>query len=181
LRLVLLFALRYNGDDKVNDLVRELESEKIPNVKLVDSMLKYVGKERKKVGLGSEGGLVDRFAKVFKEAFKGIPNVFTQHKSQMSYIIEAIEKGTLKDLDFPCTTLDQPKEKIDDIIVFIVGGATYQEAREVCEYKNKGLKVLLGSSNMHNSTSYLADITFLHGQAPVSSMISLHPEEFKSF
>ncbi len=164
----------------MDELVRDLEKANVKNTPLIGLMMKYAGKEKRKLGLSGESGLMDRFAKMFKETFKGIPNVYTQHKSLMHSVVEAALKGTLKDLDYPSTTVDAPKEGFSNILVFIVGGATYQEAREVAEFNAQGgCRVLLGSTNMHNSTSFLADITFLYGQPGGASAI-MRPEEFKS-
>lgn len=41
--------------------------------------------------------------------------------------------------------------------MFIIGGATYEEAKEVgTTYKGK---VILGGSNIHNMKSFLADVS----------------------
>ena len=47
-----------------------------------------------------------------------------------------------------------------DIIIFIVGGATYQEARAVAQLNeaNKTQKVYLTASAMLNSTSFIGDL-----------------------
>jgi vacuolar protein sorting-associated protein 45 len=163
LRLVLLFAIRYEGDAKVDTLKYDLTAESIPHTNLIDLLLQYAGKDKRRHGLFSEGSIFDRATRVFKEAFKNIPNVFTQHKSLMFSIIESAIKGTLKDLDYPATLENVPMEKAKDIIVFIVGGATYQESREVSLFKSQGFNVLLGGTNMLNSLGFLGDITY-YGQ-----------------
>ena len=51
---------------------------------------------------------------------------------------------------------DVPKE----IIIFIVGGATYEEAREIGLFnKEKGTNILLGGTFVHNSYTFLAEVT----------------------
>jgi hypothetical protein len=47
-----------------------------------------------------------------------------------------------------------------DIIIFIVGGATYEEARAVAQLNeaNKTQKVYLTASAMLNSTSFIGDL-----------------------
>lgn len=160
----MLFALRYSGDYKVTELMKELELAQIKNAQIVDMVMKYAGDCAKKL-VASESGFVGKFTKVFKEAFKEIPNVFTQHKSLMHNVVEATIKGKLKDLDYPATNTHIANEGIEDIIVFIVGGATYQEAREVHEFKEQGHNLLLGGTGMHNSKSFLADIIHLNGES----------------
>ncbi len=71
LRLALLFALRYEGDGKVEQLKSMLREQKIQNVDLVDLLTQYAGKEKRKLGLFAEGGgLFERAGKVFGAAFK---------------------------------------------------------------------------------------------------------------
>ena len=48
-----------------------------------------------------------------------------------------------------------------DIIVFIIGGTTFGEAREI-EKLNKlypGTRIVLGGTTIHNSESFLADVS----------------------
>lgn len=177
LRLTILFSLRYGGDDKVTELIRELEQENAKQGDIVRMVMKYAGKDKRKLGSG-EGGFVGKFTKVFKEAFKGIPNVFTQHKSVMYGIVESVIKGTLNDLDYPSPDVGISNQRMGDIIVFIVGGATYQESREVNDFNKQGYNLLLGGSNIHNSKSFLGDIMFFNEQF---AMGMDRNEEFKSF
>merc|ERR1712194_774685 len=49
----------------------------------------------------------------------------------------------------------------DEIIVFIVGGVTYEEGTKVSEFNetNRGkIQVILGGSTVHNSTSFLEEL-----------------------
>jgi hypothetical protein len=47
--------------------------------------------------------------------------------------------------------------RLQDIIIFIVGGATFEEAKEVAFFNenNPSLKVILGSTTIHNSERFL--------------------------
>ena len=46
------------------------------------------------------------------------------------------------------------------MIVFMVGGATYQEAREISTIYNKDSdRVLVGGTYMHNSKSFIAEVS----------------------
>ena len=47
-----------------------------------------------------------------------------------------------------------------DIIVFIIGGTTYGEAREISKLNssNPGIRIVLGGTTIHNSTSFLKDV-----------------------
>ena len=48
------------------------------------------------------------------------------------------------------------------MIVFVVGGATFQEARELSTtYNTESDTVILGGTYMHNSRSFLAEVSQL--------------------
>lgn len=177
LRLVILFALRYSGDHKVQELVHELEKANVKNVQLVDMVMKYAGDGSRKLGT-SKGGIGNWFANVIKASFKEIPNVFTQHKSLMFNVVQSILEGKLEDLDYRSTTSDVGNAGVNDIVVFIVGGATYQEAKEIHELKQQGHSLLLGGTRMHNSKSFLADIIHLY---ETSGTGAIKGDDFKSF
>lgn len=69
-------------------------------------------------------------------------------------------KGNLQELDYPYTSSDFENKPVNDIIVFIVGGATYQEAREIAQMNTENMSIILGSTTMHNSKSFLGDLTY---------------------
>ena len=47
-----------------------------------------------------------------------------------------------------------------NLIVFIVGGATYEEAREISvTYNSEEDRVILGGTYLHNSKSFLAEVS----------------------
>ena len=48
-----------------------------------------------------------------------------------------------------------------NVIVFVVGGTTYEEAKEVASSFNngEGVRVILGGNYIHNSKSFMADIS----------------------
>ena len=69
-------------------------------------------------------------------------------------------KGKLAVQQFPSTTAFDFKEKPVNLIVFIVGGATYEEAKELSTtYNMQEDRVLLGGTYLHNSKSFLAEIS----------------------
>lgn len=52
------------------------------------------------------------------------------------------------------------RDKPQDIIVFIVGGATYEEAKMVAQINasSPGVRVVLGSTSLHNSTTFFEEV-----------------------
>ncbi len=82
----------------------------------------------------------------------------------MSSVLDSALKGTLKDLDYPVTAGDPPKEKATDVVLFVIGGATYQEAREAAQMSAEAnVSVILGTTSMVNSVKFLGDVTYYGG------------------
>jgi vacuolar protein sorting-associated protein 45 len=54
-----------------------------------------------------------------------------------------------------------------EVVVFLVGGATFEEATKVAEFNvaNPSMRVILGGSCVHNSHSFLQEITSVFGKS----------------
>ena len=164
IRLITIYALRYEGDSNVakfKDILKK-DDVKPEHLEFIDIVLEYAGKKKRSPFLFAKGS--DLFTSAFnslKSAFKEVKNVFTQHKSCMHSIIEQQVKGKLSETDFPYAGSSPKDTKTTDIIIFIIGGATYQEAKEVAEFNNTSLdyNVILGGTMIHNSKSFIAEAT----------------------
>jgi vacuolar protein sorting-associated protein 45 len=89
---------------------------------------------------------------------RGVENVFTQHEPLVVNVAEQALKGKLKDATFPYSYgHSMSKEKYTELIVFIVGGATFEEAAALkrLEMSNTGSSILLGGNTVHNMESFL--------------------------
>ena len=61
-------------------------------------------------------------------------NVYTQHNPHLSQTLEALLKGRLKDTSYPFIESPGPTasmQRPQDVIIFMIGGTTYEEARVV--------------------------------------------------
>mmetsp|Transcript_7831 Transcript_7831/g.23984 ORF Transcript_7831/g.23984 Transcript_7831/m.23984 type:complete len:557 (-) Transcript_7831:420-2090(-) len=167
LRLALLYALRYEGFANLDRVKAELEDARVSpeKIALVDYVLRYGGRAVRGPGLfGSERSLMAKMTHTLKTSLEGVENVYSQHVPLLVETLDAINKSKLKDQHYPaltCVSAAKPK----DVIVFIVGGVTYEEATKVAELNasNSGLKVILGGSYVHNSTSFLDDLADAYG------------------
>lgn len=76
--------------------------------------------------------------------------------------MENIIKGKLRENVYPCLGNDDrfSSRRYQNIIVFMVGGTTYEEALCVhnINQSNFGVRVILGGTTIHNSQSYLEEI-----------------------
>lgn len=162
LKLVLLFGLRYEGDDRINQLIDGLRNAGIKDseLDLLDGVIKYAGRKKRSCDLFQNKNLIARAKYNFKMVMKDVPNVFIQHQSYLSTVIDQTLKLKLRESEFPATAPFNPREGLTALFVFVIGGTTYEEAKEVAMINRNGgeATVLLGSNCIHNSVSFLAEI-----------------------
>lgn len=135
-------------------------------VELVDKILAYHSSLHSSQ---SQGGISDIFesAGIFSGAssrfkgLKGVENVYTQHSSLLESTLQNLIKGRLREQQYPFvegggSTRDKPQ----DIIVFMVGGATYEEAKMIAGINatTPGVRVVLGGTSIHNSATFLEEV-----------------------
>lgn len=176
LRLVALYALRYSKNPQnalpiLLDLLTTVADVPPSKLTLIPALLAYAsslqslptGTSLIPTG-GSEdgpGNLINRFQKTLLKDLKGVENVYTQHVPVLSNTLTSLIKGRLNTNVYPFLEPERgTKEKPQDIIVFIIGGTTYEEAKTVAMINASvpGVRVVLGATQVHNSESFLASV-----------------------
>ena len=172
LRLGLLYALRYETSGNINMVQQAMKKSGVPPdmVNLVPVMLRYGGSKSRGPGLyGDPNNIMSNLTKSFMTSVQGVQNVYAQHVPLLMDTIQSITKGKLRRDTHPfvpgsvkTVTGVSPETLIpDEIIVFIVGGVTYEEGTKIAEFNqvNRGkVQVILGGSTVHNSTSFLEEL-----------------------
>ncbi|KAJ8948770.1 hypothetical protein NQ318_017939 [Aromia moschata] len=141
-KLVMLYALRYQNHSN-NDLTGLIE----------------LLKKRGQSDLFNVENAV-KITKRFIKGLSGVDNVYTQHKPLLHETLEDLVKGRLKDQLYPFIGNHSSNGRPQDIIIFIIGGATYDESLTVHSF-NKNyptFNILLGGTTIHNSTSFLEEV-----------------------
>ncbi|KAI1638820.1 glucose inhibited division protein A-domain-containing protein [Biscogniauxia mediterranea] len=139
--LVALYALRYekhpsNSLAMLVDLLTAAGGVPARQADLVAKLLIYHNSLQQSQAAGGiadifESGGIFSGARAIK-GLKGVENVYTQHSPHLETTLQNLIKGRLREQQYPFiegggTTRDKPQ----DIIVFIIGGATYEEAKMV--------------------------------------------------
>jgi vacuolar protein sorting-associated protein 45 len=171
LRLVALYSLRYakhpsNALPVLVDLLNAAGNVPQQRVDLVAKLLIYHSSLQQ---TQSAGGISDLFesASIFSGArdrfkgLKGVENVYTQHSPRLELTLQNLIKGKLREQQYPFvdgggSTRDKPQ----DLILFIVGGVTFEEARTVSNINasTPGVRIVLGGTTVHNSTTFLEEM-----------------------
>lgn len=171
LRLTALYSLRYENHPSSSlpmlvELLSAAENVSQRRVGLVSKLLTY---HHSLQSPPAAGGFSDLFesSSIFSGArdrfkgLKGVENVYTQHSPRLEATLQNLIKARLKEQQYPFidgggTTRDKPQ----DIVVFMIGGATYEEAKMVAQVNASfpGVRVVLGATTIHNTTTFLEEV-----------------------
>lgn len=162
LRLVILYALRYEKESQQQlGLLLNKFASRSSKYKpgLIHAVIKQAGIDKRTGDLYGNRDLFNR-ARNMARGLKGVENVYTQHQPLLYQTIESIVKGRLRDVDYPFVGNNFQHVRPQDVVIFIVGGSTYEEARTVAMQNaaNTGTRVILGGSVVLNSASFLKDL-----------------------
>lgn len=177
LKLVAIYALRYSGHTNhatpaLLDLLAVAGGVSRHRINVIPKLLSYASSlQSAQQGAGAAGGLPDLFQpaqNIFSEArsrfnrgLKGVDNVYTQHSPRLETTLQDLIKGRLGTNAYPFVEgAGQTRDKPQDIIVFVVGGATYEEAKMVAQVNasSPGVRVVLGGTGVLNSQSFLDEV-----------------------
>lgn len=162
LRLVMLYALRYEKESPVQlmQLFNKLASQS-PKYKpgLVQFLLKQAGVDRRTGDLYGNRDILN-IARNMARGLKGVENVYTQHQPLLFQTMESIAKGRLRDVDYPFVGNHFQQGRPQEVVIFIVGGTTYEESRSVALQNalHSGIRFILGGSYLLNSKRFLKDL-----------------------
>lgn len=171
LRLVALYSLRYekhpqNALPVLVDLLGAAGNVPQQRIDLIAKLLIYHSSLQ---ATQASGGISDMFesAGIFSGAsarfkgLKGVENVYTQHSPRLELTLQNLIKGKLRDQQYPFTEGGgSTKDKPQDIILFLIGGVTFEEAKCVSgiNASSPGVRVVLGGTSVHNSATFLEEM-----------------------
>ncbi|GAM25712.1 hypothetical protein SAMD00019534_088870 [Acytostelium subglobosum LB1] len=165
--MVLLYSIRYE-EGHVWELQEKLSRCGLEphHISLVQTLKDYAGKNQREGDLLGTKNILSHFMNgVVKRGLQGISNIYTQHAPLLSEILEQLSKNKLREQSYPYYTTGQPTERPSDIIVFIIGGITYEEAYNVFKFNsmnaNQKIRVVLGGSTILNCNQFLEDLTHM--------------------
>lgn len=192
LRLVLIYLLRYESYGEANALKQQLSLRGVGNAQLalLDAFTSYCGAARRAPGLFDGGSIMQQLQKHINTSIHGVSNVYTQHEPLLAHTLRALSSGSLSSSTMPDISLgrslssalppgvslaggisgDGPilRKGGDDVLVYIIGGVTFEEARCVSAFNASPeaataagggrARIILGGSVVHNSASFLHEI-----------------------
>ncbi|KDR82790.1 hypothetical protein GALMADRAFT_88469 [Galerina marginata CBS 339.88] len=187
LRVVMLYALRYQKTQTTNiaALINLILANGVSreDAKLVYVLLNIAGADQRQDDLFSTESLLAKGRSALK-GLKGVENVYTQHTPHLSQTLENLFKGKLRETNYPFLEgagVNAGLQRPQDVIIFMIGGTTYEEARTVTLYNQDpvaasnggivnpaGIRLLLGGTCVHNSSTYIEMLRSAALNFPVS-------------
>lgn len=164
IRLVLLYALRYerHPQNSLPLLLNMLESVcHIPTSQLsiIDVLLTFSGASARQEELFDDDGSLFSKARSGIKGLKGVENVYTQHRPHLEQTLLDLTKSRLSTSLFPFIGVES-RDRPQEIIVCVVGGVTYEEAKIVREINTSvpGVRVVLGGTSIVNSRQFVVGL-----------------------
>ena len=177
LRLAMLYALRYEtkSNNQISQIKQRLRDRDCDQVNLIDTLLNYAGASKRGGDLYGNKSFMASIANM-GTMLKGVQNVYTQHVPFFEDAVKKALNGRLPEATYPAVSGMPSSSKASNVVVFIVGGITYEEAAMVARINEKAGqtgKVVLGGTFIHNSKSFLTELNRLKEiQAGFSSFAS---------
>jgi len=163
LKLVALYAMRYerHANCDTSGLLQIIKSRG-GRAAVVPSLIEYAGTHVRQGDLFNMVRITDavKLTRNLIKGLKGVENVFTQHTPLLKETLEDVFKGRELDPLFPAinSELVPFRRPPQEVVVFIIGGATYEEALAVHQMNNAGYRVILGGTTIHNSQSFIQEV-----------------------
>ncbi|KAI1707895.1 sec1 family domain-containing protein [Ditylenchus destructor] len=180
LRLVMLYALRFenNANNSLNSVVDLLKQKNMPqrHINNVRLLLDYAGAKRRHHDVFGNRSAME-MTKRFIKGLKGVENIYTQHEPYITQLIDQVSRGRLPDSLFASSDASQINTRFENVIIFIIGGCTYEESAFVNSLNAKRsqsgssgqLRVLLASTYVHNTRSFIQQLAHLGDTSHLSS------------
>jgi vacuolar protein sorting-associated protein 45 len=160
LRLILIYSMRYERHANCGTvgLLNALK-DRNGRTHLVPKMLEYISQNARAELFNTAKIDAVKLTRNLIKGLKGVENVYTQHVCVLKELLEEIFKGRSVDQQYPFISSEIPyRRPPTEVIVFIIGGATYEEALAVHQLNQMGYRVVLGGTTIHNSESFLEEV-----------------------
>ncbi|SCU81120.1 LAFA_0C02850g1_1 [Lachancea sp. 'fantastica'] len=165
LKLACIYSLKNSGAARTSEISKalalQMSAEEVNFLHHFNSLFQTrtnsspSGRERE--------DLISELAKKFNQ--KGHPkadNVFMQHVPDLFAFLNDLSRNKISDDKFPFLETPASRSPAQDVVIFFVGGATFEEARIVHEFnktikdENDGkIRVILGGTSIVNTHEFM--------------------------
>eukprot|EP00127_Corallochytrium_limacisporum_P006953 Clim_evm7s239 gene=Clim_evmTU7s239 len=162
MRLIFLYALRFETDRQqiqqfIDQLPSAQEAELCSNI--LRQLLTFAGQNQRQSDLFMDRSFLAMTRKTLKN-LKGVENIYTQHEPYFIELLKQLARGKLPEKNYPFEG-NSLRDRPNNIIVFIAGGATYAEAMHVHKLNDGGLpgvNIILGGTTLHSTDTFIQEM-----------------------
>jgi hypothetical protein len=142
------------------DRLRSTGSFTDKDIQFIDFFLKFARHEQGGNGIGSAWSPQPNISTRVDQ------NVYTQHVPPLVGLVDGLAKGKLRTDTYPVLLLD-PRDTVNsaaqpcrEMILFIVGGSTYEESCHLWRYCEMvpSVKAIIGGTSIQTATSLMAQV-----------------------
>lgn len=165
LRIVILYALRYAATPNnhmqqfVNILINDfgIHEDQIYVIRLIRE---YSSSERRtrELDLFDNASISSSLFGKMKRGLVGVQNVFTQHQPLLKKIISLVKEQRLDAASYPYVVGQPARIAPTEVILFIVGGITFEESAAIHSLRSEGFSCILGGTGLIRPEEFIKDI-----------------------
>ena len=165
LRLVLLYALRYAStpnnhmEQFVGILLRDynISESKLIAIRL---LREYASSEKRtrELDLFDNASISSSLFGKMKRGLVGVQNVFTQHQPLLKKILTLLREHRLDPNAYPYVAGQPSRTPPTEVLVFVVGGITFEEAAMIHSLRTDGFSYVLGGTGLLRPDDFIRDI-----------------------
>lgn len=173
LKLACIYSLRHENSAKLKDIASALEGSTSPeDLNFYHQFTHWFDSRLNKTSTGKDkDDLISELTKKFNTRMgsrHGADNVFMQHMPDLSTLLTELSKNSLPKDKYPTLKQDNTVSPVQDVIIFMVGGVTLEEARVVHQFnetmRHRGnMRVIIGGTTILNTKSFIEDIKSMQG------------------
>lgn len=167
-RLVALYGLRYEQKDNNSlkllcEMLGQYEGQDA--VQAVQAVINFASLSQRQEALFEEGFIAKAKGNIM--GLKGIQNVYTQHRPLLEKTLTNLVKNKLREATHPyvrgsgrapVSNNGVYEDDVQEVVVFIVGGVTYEEARLIAEINSQSsVRIVLGGTSIVNSAEFIQE------------------------
>eukprot|EP01129_Flabellula_baltica_P008148 TRINITY_DN3210_c0_g1_i1.p1 TRINITY_DN3210_c0_g1~~TRINITY_DN3210_c0_g1_i1.p1 ORF type:complete len:553 (-),score=125.67 TRINITY_DN3210_c0_g1_i1:35-1618(-) len=164
IRLIMMFALRYEikGEQNVVEFIELLKEKGVrgSDLKMIRTLLRYAGSDKRSpdIDLFDNKDIFALARGAVNRGMKGVTNVYTQHQPLVNEIVDLTLNKKLSENSYPFYGGGVPR-KPKEIVLFFVGGITYEEALHIHRLNSElPVSILIGGTTIHSPTTFLEDL-----------------------
>ncbi len=154
--LIALFNLKYENSENGRDLEKYLYHLDSQYKEVYYKLMKKCRNDQR-VSKTFSGNFGEKAFQIYKDFFAEIPNIYELHIPYIVHVVENCLKGKLGEDELPFIDAAPLRDVPRNIMVYIIGGATFAEAKHFADLNKKYHDHLfvLGANSLINSKMFL--------------------------